>query len=133
MLNKIKSRVYNLYALADLAEEKGDALLAEQIRIDSKAIETNVNSIDKILSSFLGKLDEKPTKKTKKKAKYTVTKKRKLITEPEVKEIEEYLDRCRDLNVKPDYKYICKKYEISDTIFYKIENHTHRYSTIKEI
>ena len=132
MLDKIKTRVLNLYALADLAEERGDTLLAEQIRIDSKAIEVSLNSINNILSNILGKLDEKPSTKSKK-VKYKVTKKRKLITEPEVKEIEEYIDKCKELNVKPDYKYIMKKYDISDTVFYKIENHTHRYSTLKEI
>jgi len=137
MINKIKSRMYNIYAIADLLEEQGSELHAEQLRADVNSALINLakleNSLNELIIKFKPKTTKKLSLKDKIKRHFKHNKKRKFISESEVREIEEYIDKCKELNVKPDYKYICEKYDISMTVFYKIENHTHRYSTIKEI
>jgi len=132
MLNKIKEEQYKVLDVADLLEENGENTIAEQLRINVRNTLKYVESIKKELVSAVSVLS-KAGKKIKRKPKYNVSKKPKMLTEQEVLEIEEYIDKCRDLNVKPDYKYIMKKYNISNTIFYKISNHTHKYSSIREI
>jgi len=108
-------------------------ILLQNNRINVRNTLKYIESVKKELTAAINVLN-KAGKKTKKRNKHTtVYKKPKRITEPEVKEIEEYVDKCRDLNVRPDYKYIMKKYNISDTIFYKIVNHTHKYSTLREM
>ena len=57
--------------------------------------------------------------------------KRKMLTEMEVKEIEDYISIYN--KDKSLYKKIMKMFDISYQTFYNIREGKHRYSTIKEI
>jgi len=129
MINKIKEEQYKILDIADLLEESGENTFADQLRSNVNKTLITLGSLNNNLETIINIID----RNGKKPKKHNVFKKPKRITEPEVKEIEEYVDKCRELNVRPDYKYIVKKYEISDTIFYKIVNHNHKYSTLKEM
>ena len=132
MLNKIKEEQYKILDIADLLEENGENTITKQLRINVRNTLKYIENIKKELTTAVNVLN-KAGKKIKRKSKYNVSKKPKILTEQEVLEIEEYIDKCKELNVKPDYKYIMKKYDISNTIFYKIVNHIHKYSTLKEM
>jgi len=131
MINKLIHRIYDFQELRNYLineELKVEVEMLDELVIDLLA---SARSIKAVLENIVEKVEVKESKRPRKYKRHKEVYKR--LTKEDVLDIEYYVDKCLDTKTKPDIKYLCDKYNASNSVIYHIINHEHRFSTIEGV